>query len=258
MAIKKRQAPRGATLIVEKKPRDFSVQLPALPFQLHWSMVLIPVILGGLAWGMVSVMDRWLIQDVRVSGELDIWTEEDLVNATSDVIGQGFFSADINQVYSSLNEFPMLMNIQVRKRWPGYLEIRAAEDIPMAILNDHQVISIRGVVSDIPPTMKREGLADIHSDLAHVDEAIQHYRFVQQALGSRGADVRSLTVSRTGSVAMELSNNWQVVIGKHAVEDRVKRLEKMVTVMPVERVSGIDLRYGKGAAIQWRSEQEKG
>ena len=152
----------------------------------------------------------------------------------------------------------MLMDIQVRKRWPGYLEIQATEDIPMAILNENQVISIRGVVSDIPPAMKRQGLAFIQSDLSHIDDAIQYFRFVQQALGSRGTDVESLTVSRTGSVALKLSNNWQVVIGKHAVEDRVKRLEKMVTVMPVERVSGIDLRYGKGAAIQWRSEQEKG
>lgn len=258
MAIKKRQAPRGATPIIEKKPRDFTIQLPALPFQLHWSMVLIPVMLAGLAWGMVSVMDRWLIQDVRVSGDLDIWAEDDLINATSHVIGQGFFSADINQVYSSLNEFPMLMDIQVRKRWPGYLEIQATEDIPMAILNENQVISIRGVVSDIPPAMKRQGLAFIQSDLSHIDDAIQYFRFVQQALGSRGTDVESLTVSRTGSVALKLSNNWQVVIGKHAIEDRVKRLEKMVTVMPVERVSGIDLRYGKGAAIQWREEQEKG
>ncbi|MAR01092.1 MAG: hypothetical protein CMI00_11240 [Oceanospirillaceae bacterium] len=258
MAIKKRAAPRGATPVTEKNPRNLQIRIPALPFNIHWSVMLIPVLLGMLTWGLVQVTDRWLISEVRVSGNLDIWSAEDLVNATSSVVGQGFFSADIDQVYEALNAFPMLTAVQVKKRWPGYIEIRAREDIPMALLNGNQVISIRGVVSDIPAQMNVHGLALIRSDMANLPDAIQYFRFVQQALGTQGTGVTSLTVSSTGSVAVDLSNHWHVALGKRAIEERVKRLEKMVSAMPQERIAGIDLRYGKGAAIQWRSEQEKG
>ncbi len=259
MAIKKRQAPRGATPIVEKKPkRSLQIRIPSLPFNMNWSVMLIPVLMGLLTWGLVHVTDRWLINDVRVAGELDIWTEDDLINATSGVIGQGFFSADIDQVYVALNNFPMLTDIQVKKRWPGYIEIRAAEDIPMALLNRTQVISDSGVVSDIPKNLDTHGLALIRSDIDNLPDAIQYFRFVQQALGTQGTGVTSLTVSATGSVAVDLSNQWHVALGKRAIEERVKRLGKMVSAMPQENVAGIDLRYGKGAAIQWRSAQEKG
>ena len=47
-----------------------------------------------------------------------------------------------------------------------------------------------------------------------------------------------------------MAGRWSLAV---IFEDRIIRLEQLLRYLPQEKVAKIDLRYGKGAAISWRT-----
>lgn len=259
MATKKAAARRGATKKVEKQPkRNIKLRLPSWFSVNALGWIVLPVVLVGLFFGGRQMMDQWLIERIEVKGNLVVWSPEDIKNQVSWVLGNGFYSADLTSVYDSVLNMPLIHNVQVRKRWPDRIEISVSEDIPMAVWNGSQIIGINGDLMSIPEHFNVDKLAAIDGNNEYLDESIKNFRLVQQVMGGSDIKIQSMDISDTGSMSLHLSNQWDVFIGSAHLEKRALRLKKLLTGLPADEVSAVDLRYGKGAAIQWRSEQEKG
>ncbi len=259
MATKKAAARRGATKKVEKQPkRKIQLSLPGWMSVNTLGWAVLPVVLLGLFVGGRQMMDQWLIERIEVKGNLVVWSPDDIKNQVSWVLGDGFYSADLNLVYDSILNMPLIHNVQVRKRWPDRIEINVSEDIPMAVWNGSQIIGINGDLMSIPEHFNVDKLAAIDGNNEYLDESIKSFRLVQQVMGGSNIKIQRLDISDTGSMSLHLSNEWDVFIGSAHLEKRALRLKKLLTGLPADEVSAVDLRYGKGAAIQWRTEQEKG
>jgi len=259
MASKKSKAQRGATRLAEpKKKRELRLHRPAWLNLALIGWLMVPVLAFGMLWGGRQLVDRWVITDVIIAGEPVIWSRDDIKAQAHWVIGEGFYSADLNRVYDAIDAMPLIHGVKVRKRWPGLVEIAIEEDIPMALWNGDQIIGINGDLMAIPSHLDVDNLALIEGDIKYLEDAIKHFRFIQQAIAMAGIRIQTLHVSDTGSLSLDLSNDWTVTLGRQQLERRALRLKKLLTGLPAEAVSTVDLRYGKGAAIDWRAEQEKG
>ena len=257
MASKKRAAQRGATRRPEKTARR-EWHVPAWIRSIHWSWVVAPVLLVGLFLGGREMVDRWTIRDVRVTGDLTVWNAADIISQVGWIKGQGFFSADLQGVYENVLSMPLIKEVRVKKRWPGYVEITVREDIPMAVWNSNKLIGISGDLMAIPAHLNVDKLTLIQGDIEYMDKAVKDYRLIQQALAPVQVNVRTLSLTETGSVELDLSNNWRVALGRKNIEARARRLLKVMKRLPADQVAEVDLRYGKGAAIRWQPQQEKG
>lgn len=259
MVSKKQAAKRGATRTVEKKPqRQINISKPAWMKASLLGWLSLPVVLVGMFFGARQVMDQWVISDVQVNGDTVIWSKDDIRQQVSWVIGDGFYSADLNRVYDTVLNMPLIREVQVRKRFPDKVEVLVSEDIPMAVWNGSQIIGINGDLMAIPDHLNVDNLALVTGNAEYLTESIKNFRLVQQVMGGIDIKIETLKVSDTGSMSMHLSNDWDVNIGRSQLENRALRLKKLLTGLPAEQVSAVDLRYGKGAAISWRAEQEKG
>ncbi|WP_369984546.1 cell division protein FtsQ/DivIB [Thalassolituus sp.] len=259
MSSKKSAARRGATRKVEPKPKR-SLKL-VKPDWLKASLLgwlALPIVLGGLFLGSRQLMDHWVINQVDVRGDMIVWNAQDLEKQVAWVVGEGFYSADLNAVYDVFINMPLIKDVQVRKRWPDYIEITVSEDIPMAVWNGRQLIGIRGDLMAIPGHLNVDNLTAVTGNSEYLSDSIKHFRLIQQAMGTENIKIEQLTVSDTGSLSMTLSNQWQVQIGRSQLEQRALRLKKLIAGLPSDEVAAVDLRYGKGAAIAWREKQEKG
>ncbi len=250
----KREAPRGATLRVEKQPRQWNVTLPAIA----WQWLLIPVIAIAVIWTGRETYQSWPIEQIEVSGRLSAWQAEDLADNISWVKGESFFSLDMKKVYSSLAGLPLVHQVTVRKRWPDTVEVKITEDVPMALWNDNQLLSVSGRISEIPAAFNTVGLTRIEGQQINADTAMRYFRRIQQNLTERELKIERLSVDAVGAVEVRLSNGWLVKFGRQYFEERLHRLERLLAKLPQEKVRSLDLRYGKGAAIAWRPEQEMG
>ncbi|MEK9712071.1 MAG: FtsQ-type POTRA domain-containing protein [Thalassolituus sp.] len=259
MASKKIEVKRGATR-VQQAPEKKSIRF-SRPSWLRASLfawLMLPVVTGVLFYGGRQMMDSWLISGIDVIGNPVVWTEDDIRNQAAFVVGEGFYSADLDSVFDIVNNMPLIVDVQVRKRWPDRIEITVNEDIPMAVWNESKLIGISGELMDIPAHLNVGNLASITGNFEYLDDSIKQFRLIQQIMGKDGVRIQHLDVSDTGSLTLNLSNRWYVNIGRSRLEQRALRLKKLLAGLAAEQVSAVDLRYGKGAAIKWRSEQEKG
>lgn len=255
MFKKPRDLPRGATPRAEKKSsRQWRVSMPSV----QWQWFVVPVMLLGLIAGMRWGYHNWPITTVEVSGRMSVWEADDIASMLVWVKRESFFSLDVDDVHLQLKALPLVLQVTVSKRWPGTVDVRIFEDVPVAVWNKTQLLSASGLLSSIPAGVNTESLTQMEGEDRQEEQAVRHYRRIQQVLAGQPVQVEKLRVSATGSVQAILTNGWQIEFGRQYFEERVLRLEKLLSVLPQEKVEAIDLRYGKGAAIRWNTKQELG
>lgn len=250
----KRETPRGATPLVEKEPRQWNIPLP----DIAWQWVLVPFVVAAVFWGGRETYQSWPIENIEVSGRLSVWQPEQIAEQVSWVKGESFFSLDMKQVYAGVVGMPLIQQVVVRKKWPGTVEVRIVEDVPMALWNNDQILSVGGHISTTPSGLDTTGLTKIEGKEVNADTAMRYFRRIQQNLTEKELKIDRLSVNAVGAVEVRLSNGWLVKFGRQYFEERLHRLELLLAKLPQEKVRSLDLRYGKGAAIEWRPEQEMG
>lgn len=255
MAKKKPDLPRGATPRPVAKPAR-QWRLPQ--WHIRWQWLALPVLglalVAGMRWGYQS----WPVTVIDVGGRLSVWQADDIARQLVWVKSESFFSLDVEQVHQQLQALPLVLQVNVRKRWPGTLDIRLYEDVPVALWNNDRLLSASGTLSAVPEGLDTTGLTRMQGSSAQAEQAVRFFRRIQQVLAGQAVRVMQLHITATGAVQVQLNNGWQVEFGRQYFEQRVLRLAELLTRLPQEKVQAVDLRYGKGAAIRWHQDQEMG
>ena len=231
--------------------------MPSMP-QVAWRWLLLPLLSGLILVGGHWVYKSTPVTAIEFNGALSIWSAEQLTAPLMWVKDESFFSLDVKKVHQQLQALPLIKHVSVRKQWPGTIEIKISEDLPIALWNKDKVLSASGKISALPLGLNTEGLTQMSGAGQQAEQVVRYYRRLQQALNDQKLRVLELSVSEVGSVEATLSNGWQVKLGRQYIEERVERLDKILRYLPQEKVAVVDLRYGKGAAIRWREQQEIG
>lgn len=258
MVKKAKPNPRGATPIPQKKvKKEWNIRLPkvAMP-NIPWRWFLLPILSVFLGYSVHWVYTSTPVTAIEFTGALSVWNAEQLTEPLLWVKDESFFSLDVNKVHQQLQALPLIKQVSVRKQWPGTIEIKISEDVPVALWNSGKVLSASGKVSMLPEGLNTEGLVQMSGSEKQTEQVVRYYRRLQQALYDQQLRVQQLSVSEVGSVEAILSNGWQVKLGRQFIEKRVERLDKILRYFPQEKIDVVDLRYGKGAAIRWREPQE--
>ena len=241
----RRNKATGATRIVEKQPIQF--RFPRV--NVYWLAV--PLLFIALffcgRWGYLS----WPVNTVEVQGQFSLWKPELIVEQLDWLRDESFFSAELQQVFQQVDDLPLLNVVNVKKRWPDTILINVHEDVPMAIWNGEEILTVGGDILPRPGFVTGEKLARMRGNTHYSESVMRNYRRLHQMLKNTGVSVLELEVSDVGSITGKLSNGWNVVFGRHYFEERMKRLELLLKALPHKNVAGIDLRYVKGAAIEW-------
>lgn len=255
MAKKKPDIPRGAT----PRPVAKSARQWRLPrWNIRWQWLLLPLLVIALTAGMRWGYQSWPVTAIDISGRLSVWQPAELAQQLAWVNQESFFSLDVEKVHRQLQKLPLVLQVNVRKRWPGTLEVKLYEDVAVAVWNKNGLLSASGMLGAIPPGFDVSMLTHMEGEASQAEQAVRYFRRIQQVLAGRSVRVTHLRVAATGSVQAQLNNGWQVDFGRQYFEERVLRLEALLARLPHDQVVAVDLRYGKGAAIRWQRNQEMG
>ncbi len=256
MAKKQKPAPRGATFIPQKKvKKEWNVSLPSMP-KIAWRWLLVPLFAGLFIVSTHWVYKSTPVTAIEFNGAFTVWSPEQLTQPLLWIKDESFFSLDVKKVHQQLQALPLIKHVSVRKQWPGTIQVNITEDVPIALWNNDKVLSASGKVSNLPQGMNTEDLIQMSGAGQQTEQVVRYYRRLQQVLNDQKIRVLELSVSEVGSVEAKLSNGWHVKLGRQYIEERVERLERILRYFPQEKVAIVDLRYGKGAAIRWREQQE--
>ena len=245
---------KGATRLQKKK----SIALTSLPSMLASSIPLWFVqtvfVIGLLAaggWGLQQVRWGWPVEQVEVEGEFRYWQAQNLAKQLLWVKEQNFFSLDVRQVKYELEQLALIKSAQVKKVWPDTLLVKFKEDIPIAVWNNDALLNPVGEELLLPGSFNQTGLPKLSGPEQKTAQIMRQFQRFQSRLSAVDAVMVSLNMNAVGSWKIELENGWTIRLGRQQLEQRVERLIELLKILPQEKVAVVDLRYGKGAAIQW-------
>ena len=237
---------QGATPLQQKQPQR-ELHLPVW----LWQSVLVVIIAYGSFWGLQQVTWGWPVEEIEVEGEFRYWSAQQLGQELLWIKELNFFSVDVQKVREQLESLPLIQSAQVKKVWPETLKIRFKEDIPVALWNEKTLLKPHGKPLILPGQFDATGLQVLTGPKKKEEQVMRQYQRFQSRLSSVDALMVSLSMNAVGSWQVELANGWTIRLGRQQLEQRVERLVELLKILPPEKVAVVDLRYGKGAAIQW-------
>ena len=243
-------ANKGATRLEKKAPLSFTRLASIVPLWLVQSAFVVSLlILSG--WGLQQVRWGWPVEHVEIEGEFRFWQAEDLAKELLWVKEQNFFSLDVREVKEGIEQLALIKSAQVKKIWPDTLLVKFKEDIPVAVWNQKTLLNPQGETLILTSHFDAGKLPKLFGPEKKIAQVMRQFQRFQSRLLSVDAAMVSLTMNTVGSWQVELENGWTIRLGRQQLEQRLERLIELLKILPQEKVAVVDLRYGKGAAIQW-------
>lgn len=208
----------------------------------------------------VYVATLWLmnrpIETVFIDGAFERVSAIQVEDALGQYIQTGFLSADLHAMRRQLRELPWVANANVRRRWPGSIEVSIDEQSPAARWDDAGLLNVDGELFIENVTHVPAELPLLSGPKGAERRVAELYFRIEERLERRGMAAVALRLDDRGAWELQLTSGIRVRLGARMVDIRLERLfealDKVVAAQ-AEDVDYIDMRYTNGFVIRWKS-----
>lgn len=202
----------------------------------------------------LSLLDKHPIRAYALTHQTQFTKDADVRSALSqEPTLQGYFTQDIQQIRQKLLTISWVKDATVRKIYPDRLNITLFEYQPVAIWNEHKLLSAQGDIFSLPSErFDPKGLPILFGPDSQANEVLQAWYKIQQDLASRQLTLKSISTDVRGAWSIRLDNGIELRLGRG---DWLAKIDRFVSVFPDidvpegKRLTYVDLRYKNGVAI---------
>lgn len=220
-------------------------------------------LLAGAAVWLVRVPSL-PVNQVVFAESLPHTTRAEIEQILPAAIRGNFFNLNLEMVRGSLEKLPWVRKVEVRRVWPGRIEVKVEEHRPMARWGEGRgelVDSYGEVFSAVPPEAEMAALPVLSGPNGTAQEVLKRYSEFVGALKAVGERPVQVILSPRLAWQLKLSNGMWVDIGREQSKAPVGvRLQRFIEIYP-EMVAQrpvkpavVDLRYPNGFAMRVASE----
>ena len=199
---------------------------------------------------MVIHLPVFPLKEVKVEGELSHVTREQVQFITTRALRGNFFTLDLNRTRRTFEKLPWVRNVQVRRRWPGRLEVTLEEHQALARWGNVALVNTQG---ELFQAASDQALPVFNGPQDGVQEMSAQYLAFKQQLEPIGRQPAQLSLSPRRAWQIKLDNGLTVELGKDQVEARLGKFVKVFnrSIAKLNRtVDYVDLRYPNGFAVR--------
>lgn len=192
------------------------------------------------------------VERILVTGKLENLRREAVREALAGELGDGLLVLDLAVLRERLEQLPWVYRAEVRRRFPGTLEVRVVEQVPIARWGDEAFLNHEARVIEVVDATRWTKLPEIRGPEGSEARLMRYYRQLRLDLAPLAMQPVALREDDFGQLSVMLDNGALVELGDHAFRGRVQRLVKLwrrelaQARAPIRR---IDLRYESGAAV---------
>ncbi|WP_067862398.1 cell division protein FtsQ/DivIB [Neptuniibacter marinus] len=220
------------------------------------------IIFIGVVWGVSHNVWKWLDQPVEqivVIGNAQHLDRKDLAEDIAARLKQGLLSADIGVIQELVREYPWVRVAAIKRDWPNQLIVEIEEEVPVARWGERGLLNHQGDI--FWPELKEEyrSLPRLSGPAPETERVMAQFHDFNQMLRQVGLNVVSLNLEARGAWTFELDNQIKVIVGREAIDERLRRfldLYQLRLLEQVDEIEAIDIRYTHGVAVKWREKAE--
>lgn len=217
------------------------------------------VLAGRLAYIYLADEQRFPITTIKVAASYQHVTHKELETVLAKYLDASFFALPVTRLHNELNEMPWIDTAYVERVWPDTLKIKLVEKKPVAVWGNTLMTGDGKLFNEgtIPPDLvvpKLNGPSEQQLDV------LQVYEKLSKILTIYGLTATGLNLRDNQTWVLLLSSGTKIYLGKKELEARLLRFCKAypaVFAQKEDQLAGVDLRYPRGMAVQWKQQTER-
>jgi len=216
------------------------------------------LVFGAALWALAH-SSAFPLHSVRVEGELNHVTRENIAQSLHGRTGDRFFTVDLGAVRAGLETIPWVRLAEVRRAWPDSLEVYLEEHVAMARwggAGDGRLVDTFG---ELFRGASDAALPNLAGPPGTERELTRRYSQFRELLAPLELEPSAVTLSPRYAWQLRLSNGLTVQLGMESDRQPVReRLARFVAFYQQtlgrlgRRFEYVDLRYPNGFALRVR------
>jgi len=210
------------------------------------------VALAGLIFVGIEALRSLPVERIVVTGKLENLRQEALRAALSDELDQGLLFLSLRDLQRTLEALPWVYQAQLRRRFPGTLEVSVVEQLPIARWGDDAFLNHEARIIEVADGERWQALPQIRGPLNSEARLMNHYQRLLDRLRPLSLNPISLSEDDYGQLRVGLDNGLDLQLGDRDFSLRLQRFLQLWSSdlqNNSQAVQRVDMRYESGAAV---------
>jgi cell division protein FtsQ len=200
--------------------------------------------------------ERFPINTVKIAASYQHITRKQLEGILSKYLSDSFVFLPVSQLQEDLMLLDWSGRVKIVRIWPDTLKITVVEKAPVALWNE-SLMTADGQLFQRGNEPVDNALPRLSGPKQQQRDILQSYQKLSKLLSTYGLMAEALQLRDNQAWELTLTNGVQLHLGKRDLETRLMRFVKAYPVVfadKVDQLSGVDLRYARGMAVQWKQQ----
>lgn len=196
------------------------------------------------------------VNSIGVEGQFSYLSQQEASAIVSPMMVDGFLQVPLAGIKRKLEENPWIAQASVSRRWPDKLYIAIVEEQPIARWGKAGFLNHKGDIVHVEAESRLGDLPLLSGNEGQEKLVMQNYQQLAQMLGRAGLKINEFYNDDLFSWNVVLSNGLEINIGRDQTMEKIQRflvVYKRELHKRLEEVTAVDLRYGNGLAVEWKT-----
>lgn len=197
---------------------------------------------------------------IEIVGASDFVEQVDLEYFVKQRIASSFFSLDVEEASSIIEEYPWVKSAQARKVWPNRLQVTLQEHQPWLNLNNENIISHEGILFSPSNIEEFTKLPLLKGRYGKIEDLLSMYHFFSEQMPDNDYRIVELEYSAISGWQMRLENKINLYLGNKELSERLERFLAVIDAIDDKRrvnIKYLDMRYQTGVAVGWKAVEKQ-
>lgn len=213
-------------------------------------LVMLAGCFAALYW--LLLPERFPVSRIELKGNLKNTTRAQIEAALPRVSGNAagnFFALDLAGVRERVERLPWARRVEVRRVWPGRIEVSVEEHVALARWGDDALVNTHG---ERFSAKTKDALPSFVAPAGTSGEVTRRYRRFAEIVAPLGTSVERLVLTQRHAWQLRLGNGLHLMLGRDAdlAEARLRRFVEIYPSVEKRKHDYVDLRYPNGFALR--------
>ena len=202
-----------------------------------------------------ALADIYPLGAVRIGGELDKVTKQELIEVIAPYARDGFFNTDVERVRHATESLSWVKRASVRRVWPARLEVEVIEHKALARWAPGGLVNEQGKLFSPPVKSSPEGLPLLSGPMGTERKLLGRYQRLTEVFSSILGEPEKLILNEQGIWRAVFPGPVTLIYreSQWAGMQAFRGIYSSLLVSLSLPLSRIDLRYPNGFSVRWKN-----
>jgi cell division protein FtsQ len=199
------------------------------------------------------------IKHVKVSGEFQHLSKDEIQSALEPLVDVGFFDVNVQAIHDTLTEMTWVESASVSRVWSDKIDVKIKEKHPFVRWSDNNLVDNKGNLINPKEIESFSNLPILYGVDGQEAKSLEIMKGVNTALSDQEMSMAEFSINNRWAWKIKLTTGLEILLGRTEQLKKLQRFMKTIDVLGREQINAmavVDLRYPNGYAVSWKTDTQ--